>query len=118
MYGTWRCDLQVHVAVQMETRDGVVLAINATCANLADSVCLQLFGAHALSGSDTVSYPFGKGYASILKTLTAGNFNLNLYKKVLSHIIIGLLFKCFSEMKISPKVGPSVTKRKIFQTLI
>ena len=31
-------------------------------------------GVHALSGCDTVSYPFGKGKASVLKTLKAGNF--------------------------------------------
>ena len=78
-YGTWRYDLQVHVALQMETRDGVVLAINATCANIGDTACSQLLAAHALSDSDDVSYPFGKDYASILKTLTASNFNLNLH---------------------------------------
>ena len=57
------------VAVQMENWDGVVLDINATCANLGDRVCSQLFGTHALSCCDTVSYPFGKGKASVLKTL-------------------------------------------------
>ena len=55
VYWTWRYDLQVRVAVQMETCDGVVLDINATCANLWDTVCSQLPGAHALSGCDTVS---------------------------------------------------------------
>ena len=58
----------------MEKWDGVVLDINATCANLGDTVCSQLLGAHVLSGCDTVSYPFGKGKASVLKTLKAGNF--------------------------------------------
>ena len=58
----------------MEKWDGVVLDINATCANLGDTVCSQLLGAHSLSGCDTVSYPFGKGNASFLKTLKAGNF--------------------------------------------
>ena len=38
--------------VQMEWWDGTVLNINATCANL---------GMHALIGSDTTSYPYGKG---------------------------------------------------------
>ena len=37
-------------------------------------MCSQLLGAHALSGCDTVSYPFVKGMASVLKTLKAGNF--------------------------------------------
>ena len=37
------------------------------------SLISTLLGAHALSGYDTVSYPFGKGNASVLKTLIAGN---------------------------------------------
>ena len=74
VYWTWRYDLQVRVSVQMEKWDGVVLDINATCANLGDTVCPQLLGAHALSGCDTDSYPFGKGKASVLKSLKAGNF--------------------------------------------
>ena len=51
----------------------VFLDINATCAYLGDTVCSQLLGAHALSGCDTVSYPFDKGKISVLKTLKAGN---------------------------------------------
>ena len=39
VYWTWRYDLQVRVAVQMEKWDGVVLDINATCSNLGDTVC-------------------------------------------------------------------------------
>ena len=68
VYRAWRYDLHVRVAVQMEKWDGVVLNINATCANLGDTMCSQL-----LRGCDTVSYPFGKGKASVLKTLKAGN---------------------------------------------
>ena len=74
VYWTWRYDIQVRVSVQMEKWDGVVLDINATCANLGDTVCSQLLGAHVLSGCDTVSYPFGKGKASVLKTPKTGNF--------------------------------------------
>ena len=74
VYWTWRYDLQVRVSVQMEKWDGGVFDINATCANLGDTVCSQLLGAHALSRCDTVSYPFGKGKASVMKTLKAGNF--------------------------------------------
>ena len=74
VYWTWRYDLQVRVVVQMEKWDDVILDINATCANLGDTVSSQLLGGHALSGCDTVSYPFGKGNASVLKTLKAGNF--------------------------------------------
>ena len=73
----------------MEMWDGVVLDINATCANLGDTVCSQLLGAHALSSCDTVSYPFGKGKASLLKTLEAGNipglFNV-LGKESATHV--------------------------------
>ena len=71
---TWRCDLQDRLAVQMEKWDGVVLDVNATCAHLGSTVCSQLLGAHAITGCDTVSYPFDKGKASILKTLKGGDF--------------------------------------------
>ena len=74
VYWTWRCDLQDRLAVQMEKWDGVVLDVNATCAHLGSTVCSQLLGAHAITGCDTVSYPFGKGKASMLKTLKEGDF--------------------------------------------
>ena len=74
VYWTWRCDLQDRLAVQMEKWDGVVLDGNATCANLGSTVCSKLLGAHAITGCDTVSYPFGKGKASMLKTLKEGDF--------------------------------------------
>ena len=48
VYWTWRYYIQVRVSVQMEKWDGVVLDINATCANLGDTVCSQLLGAHVL----------------------------------------------------------------------
>ena len=60
--------------MQIEKWGCDVLNINVTCANIVDTVCSQLFGANALSGCDTVSYPFGKGKASVLNTLKAGNF--------------------------------------------
>jgi len=50
-----------------------VLDINATCADLGEK-CLQLLGVHALSGCDTVSYPYGKGKISALNTLLTGDF--------------------------------------------
>ena len=58
----------------MEKWDGVVLDVNATCANLGRTVCSKLLGAHAITGCDTVSYPFGKSKASMLKTLKEGDF--------------------------------------------
>ena len=65
VYWTWRYDLQVRGAVHMEKWD---------LPNLGDTLCSQLLGAHALSGCDTVSYPFGKGNATVMKTLKADNF--------------------------------------------
>ena len=67
-------DLHDRLAVQMEKWDGVVLDVNATCANLGSTVCSKLLGAHAITGCDTVSYPFGKGKASMLKTMKEGDF--------------------------------------------
>ena len=57
----------------MERWDGTVFDINATCADLGPK-CLELLGMHALSGCDTVSYPYGKGKISALNTLLAGDF--------------------------------------------
>jgi hypothetical protein len=39
-----------------------------------DTIGSQLLGAHAITGCDTVSYPYGKGKASVLKTLKADHF--------------------------------------------
>ena len=74
VYWTWRYALQDRLAVHVEKWDGVVLEVNATCAHLGSTVCSQLLGAHAITGCETVSYPFGKGKASMLKTLKEGDF--------------------------------------------
>ena len=74
VYWTWRCNLKDRLAVQMAKGDGVVLDVNATCAHLGRTACSQLLGAHAITGCDTVSYPFGKGKASMLNTLKEGDF--------------------------------------------
>ena len=52
----------------MEKWDGTVLDIRALVVKLGDK-CGQLPGIHALSGCDTVSYPYGKGKKSALKVL-------------------------------------------------
>jgi len=52
----------------------LALRSSGSYCNLWDTVCSQLLGVHALSGYDTVSYPFGKGKASAMKTLKTGNF--------------------------------------------
>ncbi len=60
--------IQLHSAVQLERWNGVVIDINATCL-LLGSKCVQLPGMHAISGCDTVSYPFNKGKISALNIL-------------------------------------------------
>ena len=65
VYWTWRYDLQGHVAVRLDKWDATVLDI-ATCADLGDAECSQLLGAHALTGCDAVSFPFGNGKAPLM----------------------------------------------------
>ena len=74
VYWTWRCDLQDRLAVQMEKWDGVVLDVNATCAHLGSTVCSQLLGAHAITGCDTVSYPFG----NVVRVLNESNGHIRV----------------------------------------
>ena len=74
VFWTWRNGLQDKLVIQMEKWNGVVLDIHATCASLGQALCSQLLGAHALSGCDTVSFPFCKGNISALKILSAGHF--------------------------------------------
>ena len=66
VYWTWRKTIRKNI--QMEKWDGMVLVIHATVVKLGDK-CGQLPGMHALSGCDTVSYPYGKGKKSALKVL-------------------------------------------------
>ena len=49
--------------------NGDILDINEIVQRLGPKTCSQLLGIHALSGCDTVSYPFGKGKKSALKLL-------------------------------------------------
>lgn len=73
VFWVWKMQLHFRCCVQMERWNGVVIDINATCMQLG-SKCLQLLGMHALSGCDTVSYPFNKGKVSALNALKAGDF--------------------------------------------
>ena len=52
----------------MEHWDGLVLDINATCADISQK-CMQLLCMHALSGCDTTSFPYGKGKVTALNTI-------------------------------------------------
>ena len=65
VFWVWKMQQHSRCCVQMECWNGVVIDINATCMQLG-SKCLQLLGMHALSGCDTVSYPFNKGKVSTL----------------------------------------------------
>ena len=57
VYWVWKIDLKI--SVQMEKWDGTILNINATVNKLGDK-CRNILAVNALSGCDTVSYPFGK----------------------------------------------------------
>ena len=65
----WTSRMRVIAKIQMEKWNGDVLDINKTVERLGPRKCSQLLGVHALSGCDTVSYPFGKGKQSALKLL-------------------------------------------------
>ena len=61
-------DLQCKI--QMERWDGLILDINAICADLGQK-CLQLQCMHALSGCDTNSYSCSKGNVTALNTMVS-----------------------------------------------
>ena len=61
--------MRVVAKIQMEKWNGDVLVINETVQRLGPKKCSQLLGIHALSGCDTVSYPFGRGTKSALRLL-------------------------------------------------
>ena len=69
----WVRKLSIKALVQMEKWDGTVLYINNIVAALGDT-SLQLLGMHAVTGCDTVSYPFNKGKLTALSKLREGNF--------------------------------------------
>ena len=65
----WTSRMQVVANIHMEKWNGDVLNVNKTVKRLGSRKCSQLLGVHALSGCDTVSYPFGKGKQSAMKLL-------------------------------------------------
>ena len=65
----WTSKKQITAKIQMERWNGDVLDISETVKKLGPRKCSQLLGVHAMSGCDTVSYPFGKGKISALKLL-------------------------------------------------
>ena len=69
----WVRKLSIKALVHMEKWDGTVLHSNNLGAALGDT-SLQLPGMHAVTGCDTVSYPFNKGKLTALSKLREGNF--------------------------------------------
>ena len=65
----WTSRMRVVDNIQMEKWNGDVLDVNKTIEQLGLRKCCQLLGLQALSGCDTVSYPFGKGKKSAIKLL-------------------------------------------------
>lgn len=60
----WTSRIQITAKIQLEKLNGDVLDINETAERIGPRKCSQILGVHALSGSGTVSYPFGKGKRS------------------------------------------------------
>ena len=71
VYWTWRCDLQGDLSIQMKMWDGIVLYVNATCAECGGTICSQLLLSPRMQPThcDTVSYTVGKDNTTTLKTL-------------------------------------------------
>ena len=65
----WTSRMQVVDNIQMEKWNGDALDVNKTIEQQGLRKCSQLLGLHALSGCDTVSYPFGKGNKSAINLL-------------------------------------------------
>ena len=61
--------MRVVANTQVEKWNGDVLDVSETIEQLGPRKCSQLLGLRALSGCDTMSYPFGKGKTSALKLL-------------------------------------------------
>ena len=61
--------MRVVANILTEKWNGDVLDVSKTIEQLGPRKCSQLLGLHALSGCDTVSYPFGKGKKSALNLL-------------------------------------------------
>ena len=91
LYFCWIHKPSAHVT--MKEFDGKIIDIKATAEKLGDK-CLHLLATHALSGCDSVSYPFGKG------KVTAINLALNS-KVTLREFQIPWLQKKYRLKKVS-----------------
>lgn len=68
VYFYWKWQVSDLVLTMKRLSDGKSISIGATSVKLGDK-CGQLLALHALSGCDTVSFPYGKGKASALSLL-------------------------------------------------
>jgi len=111
--------------VSMKKYNGEVIDINATAMALGDR-CQDLLPAHALSGCDSVSYPYGKGKAFVCSMLLKSKVPLRafadpdaseedwtregfqflsyLYGGVVASTLDGLRYLLFSKKKDPPKI--------------
>ena len=92
---------------QMERWNGDVLDVNKTIAQLGPRKCSQLLGLHALSGCDTVSYPFGKGKKSALKLLEIDMPGLDK--------VVGQPGATHAQLKATASFYPSMDRRAVRQ---
>ena len=74
VYYVWKHNLTTQVS--MKKYDGTVINISETASRLG-SKCITLLPLHALTGCDTVSYPFGKGKISAANFLLKSDINLD-----------------------------------------
>lgn len=73
VYHVWKHGIRTQVT--MKKNDGRVIDINATVSKHGDK-CKDLLPMHALSGCDTVSYPFGRGKIAAANLLLKNTLNL------------------------------------------
>jgi len=64
------------LALKMKKSDGKYIDINASAENLGDN-CKDLLGMHAVTGCDTVSYPFRRGKCAALSLLKNHDIGLH-----------------------------------------
>ena len=69
----WVRKLMITYLAQLEKWDGSELHVSDIAAALGDK-SLQILGMHAVTGCDTVSYPFKKGKLTALSKLQQGDF--------------------------------------------
>lgn len=72
----WKHKLSCNIS--MQKFNGEVININASASNLGDK-CSQLLAFHALTGCDTVSFPYRKGKIAALKLLQNSSIDLSAF---------------------------------------